>query len=71
MISEAERKTIASDDALIIEGRLRNQIWDTLTVQCQGSQLPCRFRCSRPCRLAQRCIDHFIPRYFAQYARWN
>ena len=70
-LTEAERTQIKVDDQLIIEARLQSEIWDTLAIQCQGWQLPCRFRCKRPCRLARRLIDHFMPRYFDSYARWN
>ncbi len=65
-------REIAADDQLIIEGKLQGEIWDSLIVQCGGSQgVRCSLVCPRPCRLAKRYINEFLPAFFRYYARWN
>ena len=61
---------IAEGSHLIVDGRLRRGIWDTLTVQC-GKGFRCVLVCSYPCRLARKLINRSVPVWFQDYARWN
>ena len=63
---------IAEGSHLIVDGRLRRGVWDTLTVQCpKATGLRCVLVCSYPCPLARKLIKRSVPVLFQDYAHWN
>ena len=71
-ITETDRKQIAEDDELVIEGKLQGLVFEQLCVHCGVSGgISCKLFCSTPCYLARKYIDRLLPIAFFNYARWN